>query len=48
MVKDVLGGVTVDPELIQKIFIFPTYRAFFIPLMLGYYQKFRDFSDSFR
>jgi hypothetical protein len=45
----VLGGVTVgDPELIKKIYLFSDLRALLIPLMLGFYQKFRDFSDSFR
>jgi hypothetical protein len=44
----VLGGVTVEPELI-KIYLFS--RLTDLPyhlLMLGFYQKFRDFSDSFR
>jgi O-succinylhomoserine sulfhydrylase len=39
-----LGGVTVgDPELIQKIYLFSRLTDLLIPLMLGYYQKFRDF-----
>jgi hypothetical protein len=45
----VLGGVTVgDPELIKKYIYFPDLRDLLIHLMLGFYQKFRDFSDSFR
>jgi cystathionine beta-lyase/cystathionine gamma-synthase len=45
----VLGGVTVgEPELIKKYIYFPDLRTFLSPLMLGFYQKFRDFSDSFR
>jgi hypothetical protein len=48
MVRTSLGGVTVgDPELIQKIYLF-SLTDLLIPLMLGFYQKFRDFSDSFR
>jgi O-succinylhomoserine sulfhydrylase len=42
-------GVTVgEPELIKKYIYFPTYGPSLSPLMLGFYQKFRDFSDSFR
>jgi hypothetical protein len=42
----VLGGVTVgEPELIKKYFFS---RLTGPSLMLGFYQKFRDFSDSFR
>jgi cystathionine beta-lyase/cystathionine gamma-synthase len=45
----VLGGVTVgDPELIQKSIVFRLTGPSCLRLMLGYYQKFRDFSDSFR
>jgi hypothetical protein len=43
----VLGGVTGEPELIKKYIYFPDLPAFIIHLM-GFYQKFRDFSDSFR
>jgi O-succinylhomoserine sulfhydrylase len=43
-----VGGVTVgDPELIQKIYLFSLGPSL-SHLMLGCYQKFRDFSDSFR
>jgi O-succinylhomoserine sulfhydrylase len=45
----VLGGVTVgEPELIKKYIYFPDLRTFLITFNAWVYQKFRDFSDSFR
>jgi O-succinylhomoserine sulfhydrylase len=39
-----LGGVTVgEPELIKKIYLFSRLTGPSLPLMLGFYQKFRDF-----
>jgi hypothetical protein len=43
----VLGGVTGDPELIQKFYLFSHAGPSLFHLMLVY-QKFRDFSNSFR